>query len=63
MTDYDCAAHVAMVAMNLVTGAEHCAAHAAVEYDTHLAWEGYAKPTPEDRVLIRAASERLNKAA
>lgn len=62
MTDYDCAAHVAGVRRlgYRVTIVEWLAAKAAVEYDTHLAWEGYAVPTKEDRALIRAASNRLN---
>ena len=68
MTDYDCAAHVlgcrcADLAAHIVTIGEWLAAKAAVEYDTHLAWEGYAVPTQEDRALIRAASERINSKA
>ena len=67
MTDYGCAAHVAGVPVRRlgcrVTIGEWLAAKAAVEYDTHLAWEGYAVPTQEDRALIRAASERIDSKA
>jgi hypothetical protein len=59
MTDYDCAAHVAS-AGHRATGAEIMAAKSAVEYDTHYSWHCYAKPTNDDRALIRAASERIN---
>ena len=64
MTDYDCAAHVAGVGLNFgVLGDEYAAAKAAVEYDRHSLFEGYAEPLPEDRALIRTASERLNASA
>ena len=64
MTNYDCAVHVANANTGLgIMAIERLAAHAAVAYDTHMSWEGYAKPTLDDRALIRTASERLNKNA